>query len=137
MERDYIMRHVEQLGKVMARIVEAFLGLKCNIQMFQGIEVANQQLKDELDIDIDHLLTLDRSALKAYLLERSVTASNFEILSDYLKSVGKHKLSANQSEAITYLTQAIALFELAEEVSATFSFERMDKKAALEKLLQQ
>ncbi|WKN45827.1 hypothetical protein [Tunicatimonas pelagia] len=137
MERDYIMRHVEQLGKVMARIVESVLRLKSNTQVFQGIEVANQQLKDELDIDVDYLLTLDRASLKAYLLERNVTSTNFETLSDYLKAVGEHKLSANQPEAATYLTQAITLLELAEEVSATFSFERMDKKVAIEKLLRQ
>ncbi|MGB3589440.1 MAG: hypothetical protein WBA23_23035 [Tunicatimonas sp.] len=131
------MRHVEQLGKVMARIVETFLGLKSNTQVFQGIEVANEQLKNELDIDINHLLELDRTALKAYLLERNITAANFETLSDYLKAVAEHKLSANQKEADVYLNQAIMLLELAEEISATYSFERMDKKMALEKLLQQ
>ncbi len=135
MERDYIMRHVEQLGKVMARIVETFLRLKSNTQVFQGIEVANQQMKDELDIDIDYLLELDRAALKAYLLKRNITATNFETLSDYLRGVAEHKLSTDQKEAETYLTQAITLLELADEVSATYSFERMDKKTALEKLL--
>jgi len=135
MERDYIMRHVEQLGKVMARIVEAFLGLKSNIQVFQGIEVANQQMKDELDIDIDYLLELDKASLKAYLLERNISATNFETLSDYLKAVGEHKLSTDQQATEVYFTQAITLLELAEEVSSTYSFAWIDKKAALEKLL--
>ncbi|MEM6846204.1 MAG: hypothetical protein AAF632_28595 [Bacteroidota bacterium] len=71
------------------------------------------------------------------MLKRNVTAANFETLSDYLKAVGEHKLSVNYPEAKTYLTQAIVLLELAEEVSATFSFERMDKKVAIERFLQQ
>ena len=54
-QRDLLKDQIEQLGKVLAKILPDFLGLKSEGQISQGIEITNHRLRSELDIEIEEL----------------------------------------------------------------------------------
>ena len=84
-QRDLLKDQIEQLGKVLAKILSDFLGLKSNGNVTQGIEISNESLQSELDIDIEKIIALNKTELEEYVRNRKLTESHLELLSEYLK----------------------------------------------------
>lgn len=135
--RDLIKDQIEQLGKVLARIMAGFLGFKAEGRVSEGIEASNKQLNSELDIDMEKILLLDKQELKAYIKERKLTAGHLEILSDYLIEIGENEIKNNKHKAKINLMKAIELLEISDEISKTMSFMRVTCKEKIESLLKQ
>jgi len=135
-KRDLIKDQIEQLGKVLAKILSDFLGLKSKGQVSLGIEISNERLQSDLDIDIKKLTTLTKKELKDYLENRKLTAEYLEILSKYLKEVGLREIQTNKEKARMWLKKAIELLDVADEISKTMSFDRINKKNEIESVLQ-
>ncbi|NLN24242.1 MAG: hypothetical protein GX163_00985 [Bacteroidetes bacterium] len=136
-QRDLLKDQIEQLGKVLANILSDLLGLKSKGQTSQGIEATNQRLQGELDIDIEKITTLTKKELKDYLKNRHLRAEHLEILSECLKEIGKGKIEENKKDAKMKLEKAIELLDIADEISKTMSFDRINKKKEIENVLQQ
>ena len=136
-QRDLLKDQIEQLGKVLANILSDLLGLKSKGQTSQGIEATNQRLQGELDIDIEKITTLIKKELKDYLKNRHLRAEHLEILSECLKEIGKGKIEENKKDAKMKLEKAIELLDIADEISKTMSFDRINKKKEIENVLQQ
>jgi hypothetical protein len=136
-QRDLLKDQIEQLGKVLANILSDLLGLKSKGQTSQGIEATNQRLQGELDIDIEKITTLTKKELKDYLKNRHLRAEHLEILSECLKEIGKGKIEENKKGAKMKLEKAIELLDIADEISKTMSFDRINKKKEIENVLQQ
>ena len=134
-KRDLLKDEVEQLAKVLAKILSDFFGLKVKNNIAQGIEISNERLQSELDIDIEKLLTFNKSELEVYIKNRKLTEGHLETLSEYLKEVGIAKTETNKSEAQSYLAKAVELLEIADEVSKTMSIDRINKSSEIKKLL--
>ena len=135
-KRDFLLNQIEQLGKVLAKILSDFLKLKSDGNGAQGIEISNERFQSELDIDIEELLTLNSSELKSYLETRNLTDNHIEIISDYLFEVGKMELEIHDSKSKLTLEKAYELLDLADDISKTTSFQRISKKNELKNLLQ-
>jgi hypothetical protein len=134
-QRDLLKDQIEQLGKVLANILSDLLGLKSKGNVTQGVEISNERFQSELDIDIEKLLKLENVDLKEYLNTRKLTETHLEILSEYLAEVGQTETIIAEQEP--YLIKAIELLDIADEISKTMSFERMNKKRKIENVLQQ
>lgn len=135
-QRDLLKDQIEQLGKVLANILSDLLGLKSKGQTSQGIEATNQRLQGELDIDIEKITTLTKKELKDYLKNRHLRAEHLEILSECLKEIGKGKIEENKKDAKMKLEKAIELLDIADEISKTMSFDRINKKKEIENVPQ-
>jgi len=131
-QRDFFMKQIEQLGQALSKILSDFLGLKSAGKVEQGIQTSYSQFKNNLDIDIEKLISLTKEELKKYTQERNLKQEHLEILSDYFKELGDSKMSINKSEAKTILTKAIELLEIADEISETMSFARENNKNILQ-----
>lgn len=136
-QRDLLKDQIEQLGKVLANILSDLLGLKSKGQTSQGIEITNQRLQDELDIEIEKITTLTKKELKDYLKNRHLRAEHLEILSECLKEIGKGEIEKNKTDTKMKLEKAIELLDIADEISKTMSFDRINKKKEIENVLQQ
>lgn len=134
-QRDLLKDQIEQLGKVLAKILGDFLGWKSTGNPAPGIEAANERFQNELGIDIEQLITLDRMELKSYFRTHQLAEPHLEMLSEYLAAVGKLKNETKQGSGQLYLKKAIEVLDIADEVSETLSFVRMNKKREIEKLL--
>ena len=136
-QRDLLKDQIEQLGKVLANILSDLLGLKSKGQTSQGIEVTNQRLQSELDIEIEKITTLTKKELKDYLKNRHLKAEHLEILSECLKEIGKGEIEKNKQATKVKLEKAIELLDIADEISKTMSFDRINKKNEIKNVLQQ
>jgi len=116
------------MGKVLARILSDFMGLKSQGKTTQGIEISNESLKSELDLDIDLILSLKNEELSAYLTERKLTSEHIEMLADYLAEIGEHAMSTDKQYAMKILEQTLELYNVADAISNTYSFDRISKK---------
>ena len=134
-QRDILKDQIEQVGKVLAKVLANFLGLKSNGQISLGIEKANKQLKTEIDLDISKIASLSKDELKAYLEERKITPSYMETLAEYLSEIGEYEITNYKEKSTHYLKSAMDLLDLADEVSKSLSFERREKKLKIETLL--
>lgn len=130
-QRDLLKDQIEQLGKVLAQVLSNFLGLKSDGKASLGIEQSNHQLKDKLDLDIKELLTLSNEVLKDYLVQRHFNAEHLESLAEYLKQIAINESPANSN----YLSKAIELLDIADEISNSISFDRINQKNVLKALL--
>ncbi|PWJ43809.1 hypothetical protein [Sediminitomix flava] len=117
--RDFLKDKIEQVGRVLGKMIANFMGAKSQGNTAQGIEISNQYLQTELDIDIDQILKLEKEDLKSYLTERNLTAEHLETLVSYLIELGDY----HQDQQ--YYQKAIILNEIADEISNTLSLMRM------------
>ena len=135
-QRDLLKDQIEKLGKVLANILSGLLGLKSKGQTSQGIEITNQRLQSELDIEIEKITTLSKKELKDYLKNRHLKAEHLEILSECLKEIGKGEIEKNKQATEVKLEKAIELLDIADEISKTMSFDRINKKNDIKNVLQ-
>ncbi|MGB1204790.1 MAG: hypothetical protein ACPG5B_04030 [Chitinophagales bacterium] len=136
-QRDIIKDQIEELGRVLRKIVAHFFDLKLQGFMQQGIEVSNEALKGKLDFEVDLFLSLSGREAKAYLEKKDITAENLETLATYLKEIGMAKIENDTLLAKTYFSKALNLLDFADEASKTMSFERFNKKAKLKAILKE
>lgn len=134
--RDLLKDQIEQLGKVMAKILSDFIGLKSNNDVDQQIKISNDRFQNELDIDIEKLLSLQKTKLRLYTNKRKLNHCHLETLSAYFKEVGLEKLKTSKSQGRLYLVKALVLLEIADEVSKTISLDRIDRSTEIKNVLQ-
>jgi len=135
-QRDFIKDEIERLGRVLGKIVADFLGTNSPGLVEHSIQISQEQLKGELDIDVNALLVLDTKDLIEYLVNRNLTFGHFEQLALYLKEVGLHELDRDKRKAKNYLVRSLDLLNAADEISRSASFERMELKSSINGLLQ-
>ncbi len=68
---DYFLNQIDILGRVLGKIIADLLQLKSKGQVMEGIEVASEALKSELDLDINDLLLLPIEKLIAVLQNKN------------------------------------------------------------------
>jgi hypothetical protein len=135
-QRDLLKDQIEQLGKVLARIMSDFLRLKSSGNATQAIQAANEKLQNLLDINTESLLSLPSEALKEYLNRRKLSVSHIETLAEYLMTIGIEKKKTDKPSGEAYLNKAIVLLNVADEVSNMLSLERINQKEKIKKMFE-
>jgi 1-deoxy-D-xylulose 5-phosphate reductoisomerase len=120
----------------LAKALSDFLELKSKGQLSRGIEMTQNRLQTELNIDIEKLSSSSKDELKNFTNKRQLKARHLEILCDFFKETGTATAQTNITKAKKYLEKSIEFLDIANEISKTISFERMNKKAEAEKALQ-
>ena len=136
MERkDHLLDQIEQVGKALARILGRFL----NASPTATTEISSlhlaEQLKDELDIDLNALYTMPQNELIGYLSVRHFDPTKMEQFGDLLAEMVRMGDELDVSRQKPLIELAINLYNAVGGVSKTFSFERNTKVEALETLL--
>ncbi|WP_116107516.1 hypothetical protein [Lewinella sp. IMCC34191] len=134
-QRDILQDEIEELGRVLGRILATFLGWQSEGDPVRGTQMANEQLASELDVSVEQLLALDEQALREYLTTRNWTPAHMEALAQYLAAAGTEKMHTDRAEAERYVQTALRLLDIADDQSATLSFERMSLRGDIEGLL--
>ena len=86
MIRDTLQAQIEQIGKNLNRIVTKFLEIELIEDPDFEIRKTNQELKDELDIDLEKISQYDVSEIYTYLKARKLTAKHVELIATYVES---------------------------------------------------
>ncbi len=82
-KRDLIKDELERMGKAISQFLTNFLRLKDDGNIEQAIATSNKQLKTELDIGVELMLTLQQQVFAEYLESKKLTPQHIEILIDY------------------------------------------------------
>ncbi|MEH6405846.1 MAG: hypothetical protein V7767_01060 [Leeuwenhoekiella sp.] len=125
-----------QFGKELDNIFEEFFEFQLKDKTEAVIHHSKDRLLAELDIDIDKLLSLPKDEMKTYLQERKLRSRHFEKLGDYLTKVGELQLESDKTKAKQDFEKVIEINELADEISKTFSFDRMNKNIRVKNQLE-
>ena len=133
--RDYLKDQIDQMGRVLGKILADFLGLKSQGMVNQGIEISNEQLIGELDLDVEELLSLNKSDMIEQLEAKNLTAEHLEILASYLHEVGEVEFHHKNEHAKTYLNAALTLLDHLDEGSRTYSIERSNRRSNIKDML--
>jgi len=134
--RDLLKDQIEQLGKVLAKILSDLIGFKAKGQVIEGIQITTQQLRESLDIDLEKLSGLNKEELKDYMQKRQLISVHFEVLSEYLEELGRAEMDINKEKAIRWLEKSVELLDLSDEISKTASFEQFHRKKNLQALIE-
>jgi hypothetical protein len=91
-QEDWLLRQINLLGRVLGKILADLLGLKAHGQIGEGIEVAGQALKSELELDINDLAVMPAERFIITLREgKQFSDENFEMLADILTRIMKKR----------------------------------------------
>jgi hypothetical protein len=133
-QRDLIKDEIERLGKVLARVLADFIGKKSNGNVNEGFSNANLRLKNELNIDVEDLLSFSKKELKGYFESQKLIQDHLEILAELFKEIG---LTKNDDDTVAqqFIIKAIEILDVAEELSKSVSFNRDKKRNELMDLL--
>ena len=134
-QRDILKDQIEQLGQALGKLISKFLKLDSSGDITSHIEFTNQQLKSELDIDLDQLVGFNQNELKGFIEEKNFTAEHLEMISEYLAKIGTHKANSKKDNANAYLTKAIDLLESANDISQMISFDRIKRIKEIKNML--
>ena len=132
-QRDLIQQQIEQLGRAIGKIITGFLGLKSQGKVALGFEIANEQFNQELDIDIDKILGMDKVVLNDYLKDKPFAEGHLVQIADYVELLGEHQ-SDNVGKANAFNT-SLNLLEIANEQSAVYDMNRQFKVKAIQEKL--
>jgi len=134
-QRDLLKDQIEQLGMVLGKIFANFFGLKAEGKIALGMEITQQNLKSELDLDIDKMIGLTKENLNDYLINKRLTPKHVDDLSDYLIECGSYYLQSDKNQAKTTLLTAMELLKISNDHSIMYSFDRKQKEEKIKDLM--
>ena len=124
---DYIKRQIDQLGRVLGKILIDLLGLKASGNISEGIEVADQTLKNERDLTFDEIASIPAEKFIATLQEeKKLSNDNLDSLAEILFLVAEEldeKGSDLEKKNEMYL-RSLILYDHIEKICSTYSLER-------------
>jgi hypothetical protein len=120
--RDLIKDQIEQLGRVLSKMVDTFLKLKTNGQANDGLTLTEQSFNEEFDLDLNAFLTLSEDEIKAFLIEKNFTDDHLCKLTSLLIEIAEAKITQKEHpKALQYLSQAEYLLSIHLEYDDSFS----------------
>jgi len=131
--KDFLTRYFEQLGKVLA----ALLQMKQEQQWALAMEFVDESTKELLNLDLESLLKIPEEDYAELLVQAyAFNKEQLKAAGDLLFEAGDVKSQSEQpKEAGQYLIRAAQVYKHLQKVDNTFSWERMTKLERIEVLL--
>lgn len=136
-QRDILKDQIEELGRVLGKIIADFLGLKEQGNITQGIIISTQQLKSSLAIDLELLLSKTNAELLAYLQERNLSFEQIETLANHLVEIGTAQMDVQQATGIKLLQKVLEIYHLINTHTKLYSLDRMNRSDKIKQLMHQ
>lgn len=123
---DYLMRQFNQLGRVLGKILADLLGLenKGNVKDLAG--TVSQEMKEQLDLDIDELADLPEDGFVEFLKnEKGFSDEHLSQLADILFIIAENTSDPKLMNGL-YL-KCLVIYLFLEEEEKVFSLERNER----------
>lgn len=132
-QEDYLKRQIDQLARILGKILTDMLGLMNQGQLSAGIQMSIQALKEELDIDIQELIELETSHfIPSLQTEKGFTDKALDQLAAILLAIADNQHDGDSKKVYH---KCLAIYEYLEKVDKTYSVERNMKIDRIKKLL--
>jgi len=129
-KEDYLLKQIEQLGRVLGKLLSYLLGIKNSGQISQAVNFANKSLKSELNFDIDNLLLFDNEEfINILTANQQFSNSNLETFADIILNLAdEYYIVDNEMEkAMNLYQKSLKIYKYLNQKDLTFSFERQMK----------
>jgi hypothetical protein len=130
MYKDYILREVEKMTLMMARLV----GFKEEAKPDEFIELADTMLQNEFDIKLDELLALSADDFDLFLVKGNHKADKLNALAQLLYMHAEPFSPSPQTLAT--LQKILLIFEWLEKKHHSSSFQNINKQNTIYQFLQ-
>ena len=125
-QRDYLMRQIEQMSKVLVALIRKLLGLKSVDLEEETIHSTNEVLQEQLNTSIDEILATPLKEVAEFITQlNGLDISNLELFADIL--VLNAKVYSDKTHQKKLFETGLELYNWADEKSSTFSMERQMK----------
>ncbi|ANH81625.1 hypothetical protein A8C56_12120 [Niabella ginsenosidivorans] len=130
---DHLERQIDQLGRVLGKILSGLIGLKGKGQVANGIELTNQTLKGELDLDIQKLLDIPLDDfINTLKTKKEFSNENLEKLADILLLIADDSQDKDRKKLYE---KCLTIYEYLERGEDIYSLERQWKIKRIKKFL--
>ena len=124
-QRDYLKKQIDQLALMLAKLLTGLAGFKNNTDLSIKIEETKQNLKDELDIDLDGLICLTDLELVKYIQYKNLSFESIDRLADIMALISTSPLEVcSLINRKNMLQSSLFLFQYLEKHEVDFSYER-------------
>jgi hypothetical protein len=132
---DFVLKQIDLLGKILGKIISDLLNIKNNSEIFDVYQFVSENLKKELNLELDVLLDLDENELLALLtIENHFDTNNIEKIADLFYLLGKN---SSLQKTDLCLQKSLQLLNYVNSISNTYSFERINKISRILSLTKQ
>jgi len=131
-------RQIDQLGRVLGKILSNLIGIRAQGQLSKAIEAADQALETEIGLNIDSLILIPTNSFLAKLLDiRKFKDSNFEQLAEIMFIIAEEfNITNTEAGKMKKLYErSLVIYEILDKTSSTYSFDRHSKIEKIRKVL--
>jgi len=114
------------------------MGLKARVQVSQGIESVSQDLKTELGLNLEDLTLIPADLFLTTLIDtKKFSDNNFEQLAEIMFLIAEELNTKNIDilKMKSLYERALIIFEILDQTSSTYSFDRHSKIKKIKKVL--
>ena len=124
-QEDRLKKQIDQLGKVLGKILADLLGIKNQGDASISIDTIFVSFKTELDIDLEELIECPTDQLIEKLkTEKGFSPVHMELLADILYTLEDGNDPGRQCDC---MERALTIYEYSQMIDNNYSFERMNK----------
>jgi len=132
--QDYLKKQIDQLGKVVAKVLRDLMGLKSDFRITEAEEMVNTVFEKELGFNFDEMLERKNDDFILFLIkDKKFSQETLEDIANILFEIGITLEDKNKQA--NYFQKAILLFEHLNTERKTFSFDFMVKINKMKELL--
>lgn len=132
-QQDYLIRQINQLSRILGKVLTDLIGLKNKGLLSKGIEMTNQTLKSELNLDIKELIDVKTDVfINVLILEKGFVNDSLDKFAEILW------LIANQSTDVDkrkMYNKCLLIYQFLEKTDMTYSLDRQLKIKQLQSLV--
>jgi hypothetical protein len=131
-QQDFLKRQIDQIGRILGKILADFIGLKNKGLINEGIELTSQSLKSELDLDVDGLITIPTDQFISTLIrKKNLTNGSLHKLAEMLLLIA----DSRQENTKKLYEKCITIYEYLEKVENVYSLDRQWKIERIKNVL--
>jgi len=122
-QRDFLVRQAEELGKVLGQIVAQLLGLKNNALAGRHIEETRQTLKNEVNLDLDQMLETPPDKFVQVLQENDgMNDANLDGFAALLFHIAE--CTEDKEKAMLFYERSLIIYSYLDQSGQVYSFDR-------------
>ncbi len=128
-QRDFIKRQLEELGRAIAKVITDILKLKEEGKVNEGIVMAQATLKSSFDMDIEQVQSISvDNFIEKLINEKKIIPAQLTYVGDILYETAElFEQKKDTEKAKDLYTKTLLIFNYINQTEKTYSLERNTK----------
>lgn len=133
-KRDYLMIQIEELGRVLGKVLAQILGIKSSVKVHVHDSEITQVFLNETILDFSFILNSPKNEFEAYISGKFSDQSDLYLcLAEILYEIAE--IESNIQKKIELYEKAHILYQLSIDISKTFNLEVFNKIKSINDIL--